>query len=303
MKKSFLNTAVTAALSCAMFSGSVLFTQVYANDLTADNNTSNDTATETYLYQGMGVGAASGALVAGPVGLLVGGLIGAITGSNQRVSEKTESISTVAENPVEEPLISGIAQNDQKKQNTESDVAEQISPQHSIQVAQLGTINTAIKSPLVSQQDALLEILTSDLNLDIYFRSGSTSIESFYPARLAAIADLMNTMDQLELHLDGYTDRRGDKTKNIALANQRIKNVREQLIDAGVDENRIISKAFGEMKMVSSAGDLEAYTFDRKVVIRFERSAADSTSAMTTALSDSKTKSTDAVVADTSIEF
>ena len=100
----------------------------------------------------------------------------------------------------------------------------------------------------------------------------------------------MNTMDKLELHLDGYSDRRGDKTKNIALANDRIKKVREQLIDAGVDENRIISKAFGEMKMVSKAGDLEAYTFDRKVVIRFERSGSDSIHAMTTALSASKTE-------------
>jgi len=100
----------------------------------------------------------------------------------------------------------------------------------------------------------------------------------------------MNAMDKLELHLDGYSDRRGNKTKNIALANDRIEKVREQLINAGVDETRIISKAFGEMKMVSNAGDLEAYTFDRKVVIRFERSSANSIHAMTTALSASKTE-------------
>ena len=115
----------------------------------------------------------------------------------------------------------------------------------------------------------------------------------------------MNTMNQLEIHLDGYADRRGDKTKNIELASQRIEEVRAQLINAGVDENRIVSKAFGETKMVSSPGDLEAYTFDRKVVIRFQRITADSIAAMTTALSEfnTETENTNAAVTDTRIEF
>jgi len=92
-------------------------------------------------------------------------------------------------------------------------------------------------------------------------------------------------MNQLEIHLDGYTDRRGNKEQNIKLANQRIENVRQQLITAGVEENRIVSKAYGEMKMVSQPGDLEAYTFDRKVVIRFKRSDANSIHTMTSTLS------------------
>jgi outer membrane protein OmpA-like peptidoglycan-associated protein len=118
-----------------------------------------------------------------------------------------------------------------------------------------------------------MNILVTDLSLDVYFRSGSTDIEKFYPARLSAIADLVNTMGELELHLDGYTDRRGNREQNLALANERIQKVREQLVSAGVDEDRIVSKAFGEAKMKSSAGNLEAYTFDRRVVIRFERAS------------------------------
>ncbi len=294
MKKSLLNIAVTVALGSAVFSGTALPTQAYANELSADNNTSNNTTTETYLYPGMGIGAASGALVAGPVGLLVGGLIGAIAGANQETSDAAESVSTLAENTVQDNI--SLPEN-----------IEPASEQQSIQVAQLGEINTVVESSIESQQHALLDILTADLSLDIYFRSGSTDIEAFYPARLAAIADLMNAMNELELHLDGYTDRRGDKTKNIALANKRIEKVHEQLINAGVDENRIISKAFGEIKMVSQPGDLEAYTFDRKVVIRFQRITADSLASMSTTLSEfkdeAKSENTDTVLADTRIEF
>lgn len=306
MKKSLLNIAITLAFSSAVFSGSVLSTQAFAGELTADqatnlaadNTTSNNTAAESYLYPGMGIGAASGALVAGPVGMLVGGLIGAITGANQ---ETTATPEVIAEIPTENSFTPGQLQAEQRKSMTLSDNDKQ----HSVQVAQLGKINTVIDKSIEPQQETLLDILTADLSMDVYFRSGSTSIESFYPARLAAIAKLMNTMDQLELHLDGYTDRRGDKTKNIALANARIEKVRAQLIDAGVDENRIISKAFGEIKMVSAPDDLEAYTFDRKVVIRFQRLTENSISSMNTALSEFKTETenTDAVVADTRIEF
>ncbi len=285
MKKSLLNIAVTMSFASAIFSGSLLSTQAFADELALDNDNSNDSATGTYLYPGMGVGAASGALVAGPVGLLVGGLIGAIAGSNQDVAETPEPATAVISN------------------DALTEAPEHDNQPRGIQVAQLGAINAVTEDNIEPSQDALLDILTTDLSMDIYFRSGSTVIESFYPARLTAIAELMNNMQTLEIHLDGYTDRRGDKTKNIALANERIENVRAQLIDAGVDEDRIISKAFGEMKMVSSAGDLEAYTFDRKVVISFERITADSISSMTTALSATETNNTDDVVADTSFEF
>lgn len=302
MKKSLLNIAITLAFSSAVFSGTVLSTQAFASDMTAnlaaDNTTSNNTAAESYLYPGMGIGAASGALVAGPVGMLVGGLLGAIAGANQEANASRE---VVAEIPSENSFT---ADQRQTAQNTIT-LANNSEQPHDIQVAQLGEINTVIDKSIEPQQEALLDILTADLSLDVYFRSGSARIESFYPTRLAAIAELMNTMDQLQLHLDGYTDRRGDKTKNIALANQRIEKVRAQLIDAGVDENRIVSKAFGEMKMVSAPGDLEAYTFDRKVVIRFQRLTENSISSMNTALSEFKTEAenTNAVVADTRIEF
>ena len=282
MKKSLLNIAVTMALSSAVFSGSVLSTQAYADEPVLDDN-SIDNTSETYMYPGMGVGAASGALIAGPVGLLIGGVIGALVGSNQEVTMDQD-------NAAQDGIIAlGAQQEITPQQNIDATpyttATEPEATDGSVQVAQLGTMTPVVTDGDNFSQEELMNILVSDLSLDVYFRSGSTDIEKFYPARLAAIADLVNTMDKLELHLDGYTDRRGNKEQNIALANERIEKVREQLISAGVDENRIVSKAFGEAKMKSSAGNLEAYTFDRRVVIRFERASKSMSNSMATAFS------------------
>lgn len=305
MKKSLLNITVTMALSSAVFSGSVLSTQAYADELTSedavitDNNNSNNSTSETYMYPGMGVGAATGALIAGPVGLVIGGVVGAFVGSNQEVTPTMDETSPIG-------IIAGTsghetAESESLDTATHNTDTLDVDTENSIHVAQLGSINSVVEDDDNSQREELMNILVSDLSLDVYFRSGSTDIEKFYPARLAAIADLVNTMDKLELHLDGYTDRRGNKEQNIALANERIEKVRQQLIGAGVDESRIVSKAFGEAKMKSSAGNLEAYTFDRRVVIRFERAATSMSNSMATAFSTIETDQTISSVSDEDI--
>ncbi|HEB83112.1 MAG TPA: hypothetical protein ENJ11_09660 [Gammaproteobacteria bacterium] len=159
----------------------------------------------------------------------------------------------------------------------------------SLQVARLGSTAPLIDASLHDTGEKLLEVLGNHFSLDVYFRSGSASLESFYPARLAAIAQLLNSTPDLEVHLDGYSDRRGDREKNRELAASRVEQVRQQLLRAGVAEERIITTAYGEMKMVSAPGDLEGYTFDRKVVIRFERMSADSMHSMKQALSATNT--------------
>ena len=285
MKKSLLNIAVSVVITSAVLSTSALSSQVYASEYTPDDNdSSNDKTTETYMLPGMGAGAATGVVIAGPAGLLIGGLIGALVGSSQPVNEQEDSL-TVVEVENSTPVAAISNDSDQLAAADDSETEK------SIQLAQIGPINTVIENQSDPAEEKLMNILVTDLSLDVYFRSGSTEIEKFYPARLSAIADLINSMDKLELHLDGYTDRRGDKSQNIALANERVEKVRQQLIDAGVEDNRIVSKAFGEIKMVSAAGDLDAYTFDRKVVIRFERADQNSMHSMTTALSATDTAS------------
>ncbi len=279
MKKTLLNIAVSVAIAGAVFS-TALSTPAYASEFTPVDNSSNSKTTETYMLPGMSAGAATGAVIAGPVGLLIGGVIGAVIGVNNEVDQTSDVTAT-------DKALTEVNIEDDSELSDDIAGTDIVDSNNSIQLAQLGAMNTIVDEQSDTAEEKLMNILVTDLSLDVYFRSGSTDIEKFYPARLSAIADLINSMDKLELHLDVYTDRRGNKSQNIALANQRVEKVRQQLVDAGVADNRIISKGFGEIKMVSDAGDLEAYTFDRKVVIRFERTNQNSISTMTTALTDS----------------
>ena len=89
---------------------------------------------------------------------------------------------------------------------------------------------------------------------------------------MQTVARFMQEMPDIDIHLDGYSDRRGDKDTNLALSNERLIAVRDELVQAGINAGRIQMNAFGELQFVSKPGDLEAYSFDRRVVIRFQHS-------------------------------
>ena len=67
--------------------------------------------------------------------------------------------------------------------------------------------------------------------------------------------------------LSGYSDRRGSVIKNLNLSVQRIEGIKARLMSAGIAEERISSKAYGESKPLAQADSLENDFFDRRVVL------------------------------------
>lgn len=308
MKKSIVTLAMAVALNITALSASVLSTPVYASDdagILANSSTDNDTQNNNRLFQGMGIGAIAGTLVAGPVGLVVGSLIGTVTGailddsSLMDSQTKTDTALAITNTGIihhRQPATNSVVVETKPDNPT---ITTQDKPEN-IQLAQLGSTSVATIAH-ETEQNKLMNILTADVRFDIYFRSGSDDIETFYLPRLTAIANLLKNTDSLDIHLDGYADRRGNKEKNIALAKDRINKVRQQLIDNGIDQHRIISTAFGERKMVSSPGDLSAYAFDRKVEIHFEPVKSEPQTTLPIAVTDHRESA--AVAANTPAQF
>jgi sortase system peptidoglycan-associated protein len=254
MKKQLVSIAVASALLAG----------ATANAAANTEDTSND---NKHQYIGAGIGAVTGALFAGPVGFIAGGLIG-------NLAAKQNSANS---SDAEQPVVSQAAQATASLPTADATETEyEVEP--SIALAHSGDMDSVINNDRVEDSSALKTILVTDMNIDIFFLSGSTSVEAFYKTRLQTISSLMQQMPDIDVHLEGYSDRRGDNLTNLELAKQRLESVRNELVQAGIEEHRIHHSAYGEQQFNSRPGDLEAYTFDRRVVVRFEQATPQSKS-------------------------
>ena len=136
----------------------------------------------------------------------------------------------------------------------------------------LASVGSSLPLPVAEQADAtngLKEIISNDLSLDVYFKAGSVDLEKFYSQQLSVISSLLSEIPDLELNLDGYSDRQGDEAENMQLSVARLQSVRNYFVAHGIDGDRIKVNAYGEKNFVSSPGELAAYVFDRRVVVSF----------------------------------
>jgi outer membrane protein OmpA-like peptidoglycan-associated protein len=195
---------------------------------------------------GVGVGSVAGALIAGPAGLVVGGIAGSLIGWS-------------------EGLQSDLDTSHRELAKSRAELAT-LETRNSLRVAQASDtlpLYTGSEPPSL----VLSKAIKPDLSLDIYFRSGSATIEPYYATRLAAIADFLDAFPALDIELSGFADRRGTDEDNVRLSTERVHAVKTALIADGIDAQRIRERPLGESRPVSKAGDAQAYPFDRRVQI------------------------------------
>ena len=88
---------------------------------------------------------------------------------------------------------------------------------------------------------------------DIMFDYDKASIRPSEMAKTSDIATYMNQNPSVRLGIDGATDLlRGTNQYNVALSQQRVSNVRDALVQAGVSPDRIETGSFGVARMKCS---------------------------------------------------
>jgi outer membrane protein OmpA-like peptidoglycan-associated protein len=81
----------------------------------------------------------------------------------------------------------------------------------------------------------------------------------------------MANNDELAIRLDGYSDPRGAAGFNLALSQQRVKSVAEQLKLAGLDPSRISTFSHGATQSQALQGDYDSYALERVVKIELTK--------------------------------
>jgi len=89
------------------------------------------------------------------------------------------------------------------------------------------------------------------LNVTVYFNFDKSGLLDKDIANLKAIATQMEAEEDLNVIVEGHTDRIGSATYNLALSKARAAVVKAFLVAQGVDEARIGTIGLGETKLVS----------------------------------------------------
>lgn len=191
---------------------------------------------------GVGSGAVIGAAAGGPVGFVLGAALGGWLGDrfhderDQRLTAEAEFAASSAEASRLESLLEG----------SERETAR---------------LESTLRAAQRSHRGALQEAL----DLQVYFRTGQSSLEDGAERRLARIAELIGPMDGVAVLLEGHADGRGDEQYNEELSAQRADAVREAFIRAGVPADRIAVTAEGERESTAAEKDIDALALERRV--------------------------------------
>ncbi|MBT8132622.1 MAG: OmpA family protein [Gammaproteobacteria bacterium] len=198
---------------------------------------------------GLGAGAIIGAIAGGPPGAIVGAAIGG--------------------HYVDRVVLSGRVpglQEDLKNAQVEIDSSQQ-------RIDKLNRNLFAVRGELndlgTELADLLLERAAFEgLQMEVLYKTGNSELDQSATERVNRLARLLNQMPDMTVRLDGYADPRGDDEYNHGLSLQRAETVRDILVSAGVDLQRIAVHAHGESSSVSGDGNPDAFAFDRKVRVR-----------------------------------
>ena len=111
-------------------------------------------------------------------------------------------------------------------------------------IAYLQGLGTALNAgkPASAVEAAPAAAPAADALGKVFFEVGSSALPADATAAVNAAAEFLKGKADAKLDLTGYTDKSGDVEKNLELAKERAKAVREALKAAGVPEDRINMK-------------------------------------------------------------
>ena len=102
----------------------------------------------------------------------------------------------------------------------------------------------------------------------LIFELGKSDITSASYPELNQLADLMKDNPEMIIQLEGHTDFRGSRSKNMELSEDRVEEVQKYLTKKGIEKDRVLTKAFGGSRPITRSTGEEAARLNRRVEVR-----------------------------------
>ena len=100
---------------------------------------------------------------------------------------------------------------------------------------------------------------------DINFDLEKYNIDSQDVQRLSTVLKVLLANSDANISIEGHADNTGEESYNNPLSKNRSKSIKDYLINLGIDENRLSTKAFGESMPKASNDTEEGRAINRRV--------------------------------------
>ena len=193
---------------------------------------------------GVGVGAVIGGVAGGPVGFIIGAAVGAKLGDE--FYERNEEVDS---------LSASLTGSRTTVSSLERDIA-------ALQ-GEVRSRDDELQQARELAKPELISLLQAGIEMDLLFRTDEDVLSDATGGRLEQLAASLAANPDIQIHLDGYADERGDETYNQDLSARRVAYVRDVLVAAGIPANRISIDAHGESTAAEQNAD--SFALERRV--------------------------------------
>ncbi|HZV81337.1 MAG TPA: OmpA family protein [Geobacteraceae bacterium] len=117
---------------------------------------------------------------------------------------------------------------------------------------------------------AIEKYCSKPATVHVEFDTNKTTIKTKYDSDLKMLGDLLKEFPKAKGEISGHTDNVGSKEFNQKLSDQRAVSVKKYLVEKyGIDEQRISTKGYGELKPIASNKNKEGRAKNRRIETNF----------------------------------
>ncbi len=194
---------------------------------------------------GVAIGTIAGAVLGGPVGFIVGGGLGGWLSNKIHKEKKTAEIYEAR----------------YRETDALADSLQELLADSETEIEQMQLV-------MNERELGYRDTLTEALGVQVYFRTGESTLDEPVAARIRRLGEIMSDFDEFAIVVEGHADPRGEDEYNVQLSADRATAVRAALIEAGLSPSQITTRATGEVASRAEEGDLDAMALERRVDLR-----------------------------------